>query len=120
MPGYTVYPVIITLYSIVTISVHECVTLSVCVYQDSMFERMQWRSVNEQRVCLQEESSFLQDFQHLRPASEQTVCIELLQQLARLRLCLDTAAQLIAAHYTAPGDQYTTQHTRGSALSSDF
>ncbi|XP_062387528.1 E3 ubiquitin-protein ligase rnf213-alpha [Sardina pilchardus] len=83
----------------------ELYSLYINCLEDSMFDRMQWRSEKEQQVGLQEESVFLRDFLQSRPASAsasaQTVCIELLQQLSRLRLCLDIAAQLIGDRYTA-------------------
>ncbi|XP_076122057.1 E3 ubiquitin-protein ligase rnf213-alpha-like isoform X3 [Alosa pseudoharengus] len=81
----------------------ELYSLYINCLEDSMFDRMQWRSVKERQVGLQEESVFLRDFLQSRVTSAQTVCIELLQQLSRLRLCLDIAAQLIGDSYTAAG-----------------
>lgn len=83
----------------------ELYSLYINCLEDSMFERMQWRSMKDLQACLTEESIFLQELQlaKLSPASAQAIRIELLQQLARLRLCLDTAAQLIAKKQISPG-----------------
>ncbi|KAL2100664.1 hypothetical protein ACEWY4_002425 [Coilia grayii] len=83
----------------------ELYTLYINCFEDSMFERLQWRSVKEQQDCLQEEGSFLHDFLHGGSASAHTVCVEVLQQLARVRLALDMAAELIARAFTATGGQ---------------
>ncbi|XP_063075937.1 E3 ubiquitin-protein ligase rnf213-alpha [Engraulis encrasicolus] len=81
----------------------ELYTLYINCFEDSMFERMQWRSAREQSVCLQEEGSFLHDFLHAGPADTHAVRVDTLQQLARVRLALDTAADIISHTYTHTG-----------------
>ncbi|XP_063048556.1 E3 ubiquitin-protein ligase rnf213-alpha-like, partial [Engraulis encrasicolus] len=76
----------------------ELYSLYIHCFEDSMFEHMQWNSEREKNVCLQEEGSFLRYFLHARPAD--TITIEILQQLARIRLALDTAGELITRAYT--------------------
>ncbi|XP_062875116.1 E3 ubiquitin-protein ligase rnf213-alpha [Trichomycterus rosablanca] len=70
-----------------------------CLYinclEDSMFERTQWHSVAEQQSCLQEEKNFLLEFLQTGAVATKTVTIEHLQQVARTRLCLDMAADLL-------------------------
>ncbi|KAJ8362842.1 hypothetical protein SKAU_G00116730, partial [Synaphobranchus kaupii] len=63
--------------------------------EDSMFERLQRHTAAERRTFLQVERDFLRYFLSCDPKSVQTVTVELLQQVARVRLCLDTAAQLL-------------------------
>lgn len=59
-----------------------------------MFERTQWHSVAEQQSCLLEEKNFLMEFLHIGASADETVTMERLQQVARVRLCLDMAANL--------------------------
>ncbi|XP_046722736.1 E3 ubiquitin-protein ligase rnf213-alpha isoform X2 [Silurus meridionalis] len=70
-----------------------------CLYinclEDSMFERTQWHTVAEQQACLLEEKNFLTEFLKTRDVVTKTVTIEHLQQVARTRLCLDMAADLL-------------------------
>ncbi|XP_051570261.1 E3 ubiquitin-protein ligase rnf213-alpha isoform X1 [Myxocyprinus asiaticus] len=73
----------------------ELYSLYINCLEDSMYERMQWHSAAEQHVCLQEETHFLQDFLQSDSVSKHTASIEHLQQLARVRLGLDMAADLL-------------------------
>ncbi|XP_053095106.1 E3 ubiquitin-protein ligase rnf213-alpha isoform X3 [Pangasianodon hypophthalmus] len=70
-----------------------------CLYinclEDSMFDRTQWHSVTEQQACLLEEKNFLMEFLQTGAVATETVTIEHLQQVARTRLCLDMAADLL-------------------------
>ncbi|KAM9457017.1 E3 ubiquitin-protein ligase rnf213-alpha-like isoform 2-T2 [Clarias gariepinus] len=72
-----------------------------CLYinclEDSMFERTQWHSVAEQHACLLEEKNFLMEFLQTKAVTTESVTIELLQQVARTRLCLDMAADLLVS-----------------------
>ncbi|CDQ98773.1 unnamed protein product, partial [Oncorhynchus mykiss] len=61
--------------------------------QDSMFERMQCHTVAEQQACMQDERVFLGDFLQLDAGHAATV--EYLQQVARVRMGLDRAADLL-------------------------
>lgn len=67
-----------------------------------MFERMHFRSAADQQACLQDESAFLTEYlQH--GESAETVTVEYLQQVARVRMDLDVAATLIGEQQTATG-----------------
>ncbi|XP_047657054.1 E3 ubiquitin-protein ligase rnf213-alpha isoform X2 [Tachysurus fulvidraco] len=72
-----------------------------CLYinclEDSMFERTRCHSVAEQQACLLEEKNFLMEFLHTGAVVTETVTIEHLQQVARTRLCLDMAADLLVS-----------------------
>uniref|UniRef100_A0A8D3BWR0 RING-type E3 ubiquitin transferase n=1 Tax=Scophthalmus maximus TaxID=52904 RepID=A0A8D3BWR0_SCOMX len=68
-----------------------------CLYmnclEDSMFERLQFRSIADQQVCLQNESAFLTDYLQSHGRSAETATVEYLQQVARVRMDLDMAAK---------------------------
>ncbi|KAG7491182.1 hypothetical protein MATL_G00000180 [Megalops atlanticus] len=63
--------------------------------EDSMFERLQGHTVAERRACLQGERDFLRYLLTSDLASAQTVTVNHLHQIARVRLCLDLAAHLL-------------------------
>ncbi|XP_061703162.1 E3 ubiquitin-protein ligase rnf213-alpha isoform X2 [Syngnathoides biaculeatus] len=74
-----------------------------CLYlkclQDSMFESFQFRSDSDKHACMRRETDFL--FEVLQSlsfseAQEELVTVENLQQVARLRMNLDLAADIIA------------------------
>lgn len=71
-----------------------------------MFERLQFRSMAEQQVCLQDESTFLTDY--LQSQSAETATVGYLQQVARVRMDLDMAASLLVEKLRAKG-VYTYQ-----------
>lgn len=62
-------------------------------FKDSMYERVQFRTVPERQVLLQEETAFLVDYEQSQSA--ETTTVEYLQQVARVRMDLDLAACLI-------------------------
>uniref|UniRef100_A0AAQ5Y0G2 RING-type E3 ubiquitin transferase n=1 Tax=Amphiprion ocellaris TaxID=80972 RepID=A0AAQ5Y0G2_AMPOC len=70
-----------------------------CLYinclEDSMFERLQFRSTADQHACLQDESVFLTDFLQSHGQSAETATVEYLQQVARVRMDLDMTAGFI-------------------------
>lgn len=66
-----------------------------------MYERLQFRSVADQQLCLQDESAFLTDY--LQSQSAETATVEYLQQVARVRMDLDMAASLIVEKLRAKG-----------------
>ncbi|XP_053706651.1 E3 ubiquitin-protein ligase rnf213-alpha isoform X2 [Synchiropus splendidus] len=70
--------------------------------EDSMFEQSQFRSEAELLACLQDEAAFLTQYQSLEPCV-QTVTIDYLQQVARVRLDLDMAATLIVEQLRSRG-----------------
>uniref|UniRef100_A0A8C4HAD0 RING-type E3 ubiquitin transferase n=1 Tax=Dicentrarchus labrax TaxID=13489 RepID=A0A8C4HAD0_DICLA len=72
----------------------ELYLLYINCLEDSMFERLQFRSTADQQVCLQHESAFLTDY--LQSQSEETATVEYLQQVARVRMDLEMAASLIS------------------------
>ncbi|XP_062293931.1 E3 ubiquitin-protein ligase rnf213-alpha isoform X2 [Scomber scombrus] len=73
----------------------ELYSLYINCLEDSMFERLQFRSEAEQKLCLQEESTFLTDYLQSHGQSTETATVEYLQQVARMRLDLDMAAIFI-------------------------
>lgn len=68
-----------------------------------MFERTQWHSVAEQQACLLEEKNFLMEFLQTGAVATETLTIEHLQQVARTRLCLDMAADLLVSRSSNAG-----------------
>lgn len=69
-----------------------------------MFERTQWHSVAEQQACLLEEKNFLKEFLKTGAVATEIVTIEHLQQVARTRLCLDMAADLLFSKGSTAGN----------------
>lgn len=66
-----------------------------------MYERFQFSSASEQKVCLQDESEFL--IHYLETQSAETATVEYLQQVARVRMDLDVAAGLIVENLNPSG-----------------
>ncbi|XP_041812142.1 E3 ubiquitin-protein ligase rnf213-alpha [Chelmon rostratus] len=81
----------------------ELYLLYINCLEDSMYERLQFRSVADQQLCLQDESAFLTDY--LQSQSAETATVEYLQQVARVRMDLDMAASLIVEKLRAKGAQ---------------
>uniref|UniRef100_A0A3P8YEE8 RING-type E3 ubiquitin transferase n=1 Tax=Esox lucius TaxID=8010 RepID=A0A3P8YEE8_ESOLU len=73
----------------------ELYSLYINCLEDSMFERMQCHTVAEQRACLRDERVFLLDFLQSDAGSDHAATVEHLQQLARVRMGLDMAADLL-------------------------
>ncbi|XDV14216.1 hypothetical protein PO909_002393 [Leuciscus waleckii] len=73
----------------------ELYSLYINCLEDSMYDRTQWHSVAEQQACLQEETHFLLEFAGSVAVSSHTASIEHLQRVARVRLGLDVAADLL-------------------------
>ncbi|KAL0993465.1 hypothetical protein UPYG_G00108340 [Umbra pygmaea] len=72
----------------------ELYSLYINCLEDSMFERMQWHTAAERQACLQDEKVFLREFL-LDVGTRHTATVEYLQQLARVRMGLDMAADLL-------------------------
>ncbi|XP_061079146.1 E3 ubiquitin-protein ligase rnf213-alpha [Conger conger] len=81
----------------------ELYSLFINCLEDSMLERTQCHTVAERTACLQDERNFLQDFLHSGGGVARPADIDHLQQIARVRLCLDMASQLLADSLTNPG-----------------
>ncbi|XP_036409284.1 E3 ubiquitin-protein ligase rnf213-alpha isoform X2 [Megalops cyprinoides] len=96
----------------------ELYSLYINCLEDSMFERMQCHTVAERLACLKDERAFLQEFLRSGVASAQTATIEYLQQIARVRLCLDMAAHLLIDRLASPGAREETQNGIPAFLSS--
>uniref|UniRef100_A0A674BCY9 RING-type E3 ubiquitin transferase n=1 Tax=Salmo trutta TaxID=8032 RepID=A0A674BCY9_SALTR len=73
----------------------ELYSLYINCMEDSMHEKMQCCTPVSQQECLQNESAFLSDFLCSGAASRQMATIECFQQVARLRMCLDMAGNLL-------------------------
>uniref|UniRef100_A0AAZ3SJB9 RING-type E3 ubiquitin transferase n=1 Tax=Oncorhynchus tshawytscha TaxID=74940 RepID=A0AAZ3SJB9_ONCTS len=78
---------------------NELYSLYINCLEDSMFERMQCHTVAEQQACMQDERVFLGDFLQLDAGHAATV--EYLQQVARVRMGLDRAADLLSPNGVA-------------------
>ncbi|XP_022072402.1 E3 ubiquitin-protein ligase rnf213-alpha [Acanthochromis polyacanthus] len=93
-----------------------------CLYinclEDSMFERLQFRSTADQHACLQDESVFLADFLQLHGQSAETATVEYLQQVARVRMDLDVTAGFIVERLRATGSQEGDQSGTTAFLTS--
>nr|XP_046270196.1 E3 ubiquitin-protein ligase rnf213-alpha isoform X2 [Scatophagus argus] len=87
----------------------ELYLLYINCLEDSMFERFQFRSSADRQVCLQDESTFVNDY--LQSQSAETVSVEYLQHVARVRMDLDMAARLIVEKLRAPEAQKRDQTT---------
>ncbi|XP_066519298.1 E3 ubiquitin-protein ligase rnf213-alpha-like [Hoplias malabaricus] len=74
----------------------ELYTLYINCFEDSMFEKLDLSSEAEQKQRLQDGRDFLQYTIHTGRVATEDVSIETLQQIARLRVCLDMCAQLLA------------------------
>ncbi|RVE69570.1 hypothetical protein OJAV_G00079000 [Oryzias javanicus] len=89
-----------------------------CLYlnclEDSMFDR----SSADKQVILQDESAFLTDFLQSHSQSGKEATVEYLQQLARVRMDLDTAASLIIENLRNKGFQGQTQRATEAYLDS--
>ncbi|KAG7242861.1 hypothetical protein INR49_018116 [Caranx melampygus] len=76
-----------------------------CLYinclEDSMFERLQFRSMADQQMCLRDESAFLADYLQSHGQSAETATVDYLQQVASVRMDLDMAANLIVENLRA-------------------
>ncbi|XP_067280905.1 E3 ubiquitin-protein ligase rnf213-alpha isoform X2 [Pseudorasbora parva] len=81
----------------------ELYSLYINCLEDSMYDQTKWHSVAEQQACLQEETRFLREFLRSDCVSAHTASIEHLQQVARVRLCLDGAADLLVNRVTTDG-----------------
>ncbi|XP_030645559.1 E3 ubiquitin-protein ligase rnf213-alpha-like [Chanos chanos] len=73
----------------------ELYSLYINCLEDSMYEMTQWHSQGEQQNRLQDETAFLLHFLQSGVVSAQIATVEHLQQVARVRLCLDMAADLL-------------------------
>ncbi|KAJ8345993.1 hypothetical protein SKAU_G00301860 [Synaphobranchus kaupii] len=81
----------------------ELYSLYINCLEDSMLERTQWLTVAERSACLQDERNFLLHVLRSGGVTVREATIEHLQQIARVRLCLDMAAQLLVDKLTNPG-----------------
>ncbi|KAF3846326.1 hypothetical protein F7725_003404 [Dissostichus mawsoni] len=73
----------------------ELYSLYLNCLEDSMFERLQFRSIADQQRCLKDEKAFLTDHLQSHDQSAEKATVEYLQQMARVRMDLDMAATLI-------------------------
>ncbi|CAL8311059.1 unnamed protein product [Arctogadus glacialis] len=71
----------------------ELYSMYINCLEDSMFERTQFRSGAAQQGYLQDERVFLSSY--TRAACQDSATVEHLQQVARVRMCLDMAATLL-------------------------
>uniref|UniRef100_A0A3B5M1E9 RING-type E3 ubiquitin transferase n=1 Tax=Xiphophorus couchianus TaxID=32473 RepID=A0A3B5M1E9_9TELE len=78
-----------------------------CMYinclEDSMFERLQFRSAADQKAYFQNESAFLTECLQTHGQHAEKPSVEYLQQLARVRMNLDRTASLIVENLRETG-----------------
>lgn len=96
----------------------ELYLLYINCLEDSMFERLQFRSAADQQVCLQDESVFLTDYLQSHGQTADVVTVEYLQQVARVRMDLDMAASLIVEQLRATEAQDTVHGGTAAFLAS--
>lgn len=96
----------------------ELYTLYINCLEDSMFERMQFRSTADQQACLQDESAFLTDFLQSHDQLSETATVEYLQQVARVRMDLDMAVSMFVEKLRAPGSREVGQNGSTAFLTS--
>nr|XP_015798016.2 E3 ubiquitin-protein ligase rnf213-alpha [Nothobranchius furzeri] len=91
-----------------------------CMYinclEDSMFERLHFRSVADQQAFLQDEGVFLTDYLQSHGQSTHKGTVEYLQQVARVRMNLDVTASLIIETLRNTGCQDGVQGGTSSFL----
>ncbi|KAM6957229.1 E3 ubiquitin-protein ligase rnf213-alpha-like [Aplochiton taeniatus] len=88
----------------------ELYSLYMNCLEDSMFEKMQCQTVVERQAHLQDEKAFLVDYLQSDAASVRAATIGYLQQVARVRMCLDMAAHLLVERVTVPGTGKKNNH----------
>ncbi|XP_029913013.1 E3 ubiquitin-protein ligase rnf213-alpha-like [Myripristis murdjan] len=88
----------------------ELYSLYINCLEDSMFERLQFRTAAEQQACLQDETAFLTDYLQSDAVSANRATVEYLQQVARVRMDLDMAASLLVEKLTGAGAQQGGQN----------
>uniref|UniRef100_UPI003AABD3E1 E3 ubiquitin-protein ligase rnf213-alpha n=1 Tax=Centroberyx gerrardi TaxID=166262 RepID=UPI003AABD3E1 len=96
----------------------ELYLLYINCLEDSMFERLQFRTATEQQACLQDERAFLHDYLQSDAVSAHTATVEYLQQVARVRMDMDMAAGLLVERLSAAGAQEGGQSGTTAFLSS--
>ncbi|XP_061567180.1 E3 ubiquitin-protein ligase rnf213-alpha-like [Cololabis saira] len=86
-----------------------------CLYinclEDSMFERLQFRSIADKQA-VQDENAFLTDFLQTHDTSATNATVECLQQVARVRMDLDLTARIIVEKLRTAGSQEGQTGTR--------
>lgn len=73
-----------------------------------MYERFQFGSIADQQICLRDESAFL--IEYLPSQSAEKATVEYLQQVARVRMDLDTAVNLIMEKLRTKGGEFCSVH----------
>ncbi|XP_042360235.1 E3 ubiquitin-protein ligase rnf213-alpha [Plectropomus leopardus] len=94
----------------------ELYSMYINCLEDSMFERLQFRSTADQQVCLQDESAFLTEYLQSHGQSAQTATVDSLQQVARVRMDLDMAASLILEKLRATAEAQETGQSGTTAF----
>ncbi|XP_030005629.1 E3 ubiquitin-protein ligase rnf213-alpha-like [Sphaeramia orbicularis] len=93
-----------------------------CLYinclEDSMFESLHLRSVTDEQECFQDESAFLSGLVRSNGPTPETVTVEYLQDLARVRIHLDQTARLFTTETTSTGLQHGGQRGTTAFLNS--
>ncbi|XP_043925567.1 E3 ubiquitin-protein ligase RNF213 [Protopterus annectens] len=91
--------------------------LFVNCFEDSMYEKIRFPSVIENGGCLYTESSFLLHYLQYRNQNfDQEVSVDSLKEIARIRFCLDMAAELLFALHTASETELSQQKEKVNFL----
>ncbi|KAM4598338.1 E3 ubiquitin-protein ligase rnf213-alpha-like [Polymixia lowei] len=96
----------------------ELYSLYINCLEDSMFEKVQFRTAAEQQACLQDERAFLVHYLQSGAGSAHTATVEYLQQVARVRMDLDMAASLLVQRMAAAEDERDGQGGTAAFLDS--
>ncbi|KAJ8245187.1 hypothetical protein GJAV_G00274190 [Gymnothorax javanicus] len=80
---------------------NELYSLYINCLEDSMLERTQFHTAAERTAFLQDERNFLEHFLHSSSSMALKISIDHLQQIARVRLCLDVTAHLLVERLTS-------------------
>ncbi|KAJ8251476.1 hypothetical protein GJAV_G00221750, partial [Gymnothorax javanicus] len=80
----------------------ELYSLYINCLEDSMLERTQFHTAAERTAFLQDERNFLEHFLRSSSSTARKISIDHLQQIARVRLCLDMTAHLLVERLTSP------------------
>ncbi|KAM4663578.1 E3 ubiquitin-protein ligase RNF213-like [Discoglossus pictus] len=91
----------------------EVYLMFVSCLEDALYEKVQAISQLDKTVYLREEGSFLKHYLKKRNQREPKECsIDFLQEIARIRLALDTAAELLEDHNEVPNIREYLHHVK--------
>ncbi|XP_056144422.1 E3 ubiquitin-protein ligase rnf213-alpha [Lampris incognitus] len=96
----------------------ELYSLYINCLEDSMYERVHFHNISEQQAYLQDERAFLTHYLQSDVVSTHAVTVNYLQQVARVRMGLDMAADLLVQRLAAEEAQVDCQNGTTAFLAS--